>query len=86
LGAGGQPEQIEAQNQVVADFNASHPNIELQIQIADNNVAYDTLATLIASEAVSPGQALVKPPTSWVLLVVMVLMGLLVTTWTFNPL
>lgn len=49
LGAGGQPEQIEAQNKVVADFNASQDAIELEIVIADNNVAPDTLSTLIAS-------------------------------------
>jgi multiple sugar transport system substrate-binding protein len=57
LGAGGQPEQVEAQNKVVADFNASHPDIVLEIQIVDNNVAYDTLSTLIASAAVGGGQA-----------------------------
>ncbi len=49
LGAGGQPEQIDAQNAVVEAFNASQDRIELQIQIVDNNVAYDTLATLIAT-------------------------------------
>jgi len=49
LGAGGQPEQIEAQNKVVADFNASQSEIVLEIQIVDNNVAYDTLSTLIAA-------------------------------------
>lgn len=49
LGAGGQPQQIEAQNAVVEAFNASHDNIELRIQIVDNQVAYDTLSTLIAS-------------------------------------
>ena len=50
LGAGGQPQQIDAQNQVVADFNASQSDIVLEIQIVDNNVAADTLATLIASD------------------------------------
>lgn len=49
LGAGGQPEQVEAQNKVVADFNASQSEIVLEIQIVDNNVAYDTLSTLIAA-------------------------------------
>ncbi|MDX2075605.1 MAG: extracellular solute-binding protein [bacterium] len=49
LGAGGQAEQIDAQNAVVEAFNASQDRIELQIQIVDNNVAYDTLATLIAT-------------------------------------
>jgi multiple sugar transport system substrate-binding protein len=41
----------------VADFNAAHPDIVLEIQIVDNNVAYDTLSTLIASAAVGGGQA-----------------------------
>jgi len=49
LGTGGQPEQQEMQNQVVEAFNASQDAIELTIVIADNNVAPDTLATLIAS-------------------------------------
>ncbi len=49
LGAGGQAEQVEAQNAVVEAFNASQESIELQLQIVDNNVAYDTLATLIAT-------------------------------------
>lgn len=49
LGAGGQPEQVAAQNQVVEEFNASQSDIVLEIQIVDNNVAYDTLSTLIAA-------------------------------------
>ncbi len=50
LGTGTNPEQIEAQNQVVADFNASHPDIELEIILAaSNDVAYNAMATLIAS-------------------------------------
>jgi len=49
LGAGGQPEQIEAQNAVVEAFNESHDDIELEIVIVDNTVAFDTLSTLIAS-------------------------------------
>lgn len=49
LGAGGQAPQIDVQNQVVEEFNASQDEIELQIQIVDNLVAYDTLNTLIAS-------------------------------------
>jgi multiple sugar transport system substrate-binding protein len=57
LGAGGQPEQIDAQNKVVEDFNASQDRITLEIQIVDNNVAYDTLATLLASSATGAGQA-----------------------------
>jgi multiple sugar transport system substrate-binding protein len=57
LGAGGQPEQIDAQNKVVEDFNASQDRITLEIQIVDNNVASDTLATLLASSATGAGQA-----------------------------
>lgn len=49
LGAGGQPEQLEAQNAVVEAFNAAHDDIELQIIVVDNEVAIDTLSTLIAS-------------------------------------
>lgn len=49
LGAGGDPPQIEAQNAVVDAFNAQSDDIELEIIIAENNVAFDTLATLIAS-------------------------------------
>ncbi len=49
LGAGGQPEQIAAQNAVVEAFNASQDDIVLEIIIVDNNVAQDTLGTLIAT-------------------------------------
>lgn len=49
LGAGGQPEQLEAQNKLVEEFNASHDDVQIEIIIADNDVAYDTLSTLIAS-------------------------------------
>lgn len=49
LGTGGNEAQIEAQNQVVADFNASQDAIEVQVEYVQNEVAYDTLATLIAS-------------------------------------
>ncbi|MCI0712140.1 MAG: extracellular solute-binding protein [Chloroflexi bacterium] len=49
LGTGGQPEQIEVEEQVVADFNDSQDAIELEIIIVENNVAPDTLSTLIAS-------------------------------------
>lgn len=49
LGAGGQPEQIEAQENVVEEFNASHTDVQIELVIADNTVAYDTLSTLIAS-------------------------------------
>lgn len=49
LGAGGQPEQIAAQEAVVEAFNASQSEIRLEIEIVDNNVAYNTLGTLIAT-------------------------------------
>jgi len=50
IGAGGQPEQAEAQQTVVEEFNASQEEIELVIEIVDNDVAYETLATQIASD------------------------------------
>jgi multiple sugar transport system substrate-binding protein len=50
LGTGTNPEQIEAQEQVVADFNAAHPDIELVLNIAASNTAsIDALSTLIAA-------------------------------------
>ncbi len=49
LGTGGNPEQIEAQEAVVADYNASQDAIELELEIVQNDVAYDTLSTQIAS-------------------------------------
>ncbi|HWB89085.1 MAG TPA: extracellular solute-binding protein [Acidimicrobiia bacterium] len=49
LGAGGQPEQEAAQRAVVDEFNASQDEIELVIEIVENDVAYETLATQIAS-------------------------------------
>jgi multiple sugar transport system substrate-binding protein len=49
LGTGDNPQQQEAQNQVVADFNASQDEIELSINVVVNQSARDTLATLIAS-------------------------------------
>jgi multiple sugar transport system substrate-binding protein len=49
LGTGGDPEQQEPQKKAVADFNASHPNIELQLEVVTYNAAYDTLATELAS-------------------------------------
>lgn len=48
LGTGAQPEQIEVQEAVVARFNETHPNINLEIEFIDNEVANDTLATQIA--------------------------------------
>lgn len=49
LGAGGQPEQITAQEAVVEAFNSSHDDIEIVLEIVENDVAYDTLATQMAS-------------------------------------
>jgi len=49
LGTGGNPEQIEAQENVVAAFNASQDSIELVLEIVDNDIAYDTLKTQIAA-------------------------------------
>lgn len=49
LGTGGNPEQIEAQEAVVEAFNASNESIELVLEIVQNDVAYDTLSTQIAS-------------------------------------
>lgn len=49
LGAGGQPEQIAAQEAVVEAFNSSRSDIQIEIVIVDNTVAYDTLGTLIAT-------------------------------------
>ncbi len=49
LGAGGQPEQEAAQRAVVDAFNASQDEVELVIEIVENDVAYETLATQIAS-------------------------------------
>ncbi len=50
LGTGSNEEQIEAQNQVVEDFNNSQDEIELVINIAaSNETARDTLSTLVAA-------------------------------------
>jgi multiple sugar transport system substrate-binding protein len=49
LGTGGQPEQIDTEESVVQAFNDSQDAIELEIVIVDNDVAPDTLSTLIAS-------------------------------------
>lgn len=48
LGAGGQPEQIEVQEQVVEEFNSTHDDIQIVLEIVENDVAYDTLSTQIA--------------------------------------
>jgi multiple sugar transport system substrate-binding protein len=50
LGTGTSPDQIDTQNRLVEEFNASQNEIELKINIAaSNTAAYDALATLIAS-------------------------------------
>jgi multiple sugar transport system substrate-binding protein len=50
LGTGTDPKQIDVQNKIVSDFNASQDKIELKINIAaSNQVAPDALSTLIAA-------------------------------------
>jgi len=50
LGTGAQPEQVAAEEALVEEFNASQDQIELVIEIVDNDVAYETLATQMASD------------------------------------
>jgi multiple sugar transport system substrate-binding protein len=49
LGAGSDEGTFAPQQAVVDEFNASQNNIELVLEIVDNEVAYDTLATQIAA-------------------------------------
>jgi multiple sugar transport system substrate-binding protein len=50
LGSGTNEQQLAAENQFVTDFNASHPDINLVLNIAPTfEVAVDTLRTLIAA-------------------------------------
>ena len=49
LGAGNAPEQVAVENKVVDEFNASHPDIHLKLEIVAYDAAYDTLATEIGS-------------------------------------
>ena len=49
IGAGGQPEQRDAQIAVIDAFNASQDRITLVPEIVENDVAFETLATQIAS-------------------------------------
>ena len=49
LGAGSDEPTFAAQEAVVEKFNASQDEIELVLEIIDNSVAYDTLATQIAA-------------------------------------
>ena len=50
IGTGAQPEQIAAEEAVVEAFNASQDEIELVAEFVDNDVAYETLATQMASD------------------------------------
>ncbi len=49
LGTGTNPGQIDAENKVVENFNKSHDDIELVINIVPHASAVDTLSTLIAA-------------------------------------
>ena len=49
LGAGTDAPTIDAQQAVVDEFNATHDNIELVLEIVDNAQAYDVLNTEIAA-------------------------------------
>jgi multiple sugar transport system substrate-binding protein len=48
LGTGSEPEQQDRQNAIVEEFNSTHDDIQLEIEIVNNEVAADTLATQIA--------------------------------------
>ncbi len=49
LGAGTDAPQIEAQEEMVAEFNESQDEIELVLEIVDNDSAYSILSTQIAA-------------------------------------
>jgi multiple sugar transport system substrate-binding protein len=49
LGTGTDPEQVEVEQKVVEQFNASHPKIQLILEVVTYNAARDTLATELAS-------------------------------------
>lgn len=49
LGTGINPDQIPPQEQIVADFNATHDDIQIEVTFIDTSDAIDTLSTLIAS-------------------------------------
>lgn len=49
LGTGGNPEQVDMQDKVVADFNASQSDIVLEVFYVTNEVSVATLSTLIAT-------------------------------------
>ena len=48
LGTGSEPEQQDRQQAIVDEFNETHDDIQLEIEIVDNAVAAETLATQIA--------------------------------------
>jgi multiple sugar transport system substrate-binding protein len=48
LGTGSEPEQQDRQQAIVDEFNESHEDVQLEIEIVDNAVAAETLATQIA--------------------------------------
>lgn len=50
LGTGDAPEQVEVENRIVEEFNSSHPNIELKLEVVPYDAAYDTLATQIGAD------------------------------------
>ena len=41
LGTGAEPEQLDAQQEVVEEFNDSQDDIELEVEIVDNEIAFD---------------------------------------------
>ena len=49
LGAGTDAPLVAAQEEIVADYNASQDEIELVLEIVDNDQAYDVLSTQIAA-------------------------------------
>ena len=49
LGTGGNPDQQEVQLAVVDAWNEANPDIQVEVIFVDNNVAVETLATLIAT-------------------------------------
>jgi multiple sugar transport system substrate-binding protein len=49
LGTGTDPDQLAAEQEVVDEFNATHPNIHLTTEIVTYTSAFDTLATELAS-------------------------------------
>jgi multiple sugar transport system substrate-binding protein len=49
LGTGAQPEQLAAQRAVVESFNEAHDDVHLEVEIIDNEIAFDTLSTQIAA-------------------------------------